>query len=173
MGTLTSHHWEGLSTFFLYPGYPFTVGAPFILILVFLVLIKIHSWLNYCLVGHFINIIDENFQLHWCFWVLLYLDFCLQQLKLRLSILHYPWVMILELLNSLQVIILDLLSMFKLRDLDPFLVLQLITDVVTINRPGMVDNLLPSLHHLIYSPFLDIVKDMMSQDTAQPLVIIV
>ena len=81
--------------------------------------------------------------------------------------------MITEFFNSLQMLILDLLSVFELQDIDTFVVLKLITDVATINCPGMVDNLLPSLHHLIYSPFLDIVKDMMSQDTAQPLVIIV
>ena len=75
--------------------------------------------------------------------------------------------------NYLQVLILDLLSVLGLRDFDPFLVLKLITDAVTINRPGMVDNLLPSRNHFIYSPFISIVKDMVSQGTAQPLVIIV
>ena len=81
--------------------------------------------------------------------------------------------MILELLNSLQVIILDLLSMFKLRDLDPFLVLQLITDVVTINCPDIVEYILPSCPNLIFSLFIAIVEDMLPQGTAKPLVIIV
>ena len=49
-----------------------------------------------------------------------------------------------ESFKSIQVLILDLLRVFRLRDLDPFLVLQLITDVVTINHPNMVDDLLPS-----------------------------
>ena len=70
-------------------------------------------------------------------------------------------------------LILDLLSVFGLLDLNPFLVLQLIPDVVTINCPDMVDNLLPSHSYLICSPFLTIFEDMLSQGTAQPLVIIV
>ena len=69
--------------------------------------------------------------------------------------------------KSIQVLILDQLSVLGLRYLDPFLVLQLITDVMTINHPNMVDNILPSCHHLICSPFLDIVEDMVSQGTAQ------
>ena len=78
-----------------------------------------------------------------------------------------------ESFNSLQVIILELLSVFGLRDLGPFLVLQLITDVVTINRPYMVDYILPSLPHLICSPLLDIVEYMMSQCISKPFVLIV
>ena len=64
--------------------------------------------------------------------------------------------------NSLQLLIFDLLSAFGLRDLDPFLVLQLITDSVTINFPNTVDNLLPSRPRLIYTPFLYIVEYMVS-----------
>ena len=65
------------------------------------------------------------------------------------------------------------MSMFGLQNLDLFLVLQLITDVVTMNRPGIVDNLLLSCPHFIYSPFLAIVEEMMSQGTTKPLVLIV
>ena len=78
-----------------------------------------------------------------------------------------------ESFNYLWVNILDLLSVFGLQDLDPFLVLQLITDVVTINFPDVVDDILPSRPCLLYSPFPDIFEDMVSQGTAQPLVIIV
>ena len=78
-----------------------------------------------------------------------------------------------ESFKSIQVLILDLLRVFRLRDLDPFLVLQLITDVVTINHPNMVDDLLPSRPNLIYSPFLAIVEYMVYQGTAQPFVIII
>ena len=78
-----------------------------------------------------------------------------------------------ELFNSLQVLILDLLSVFGLQYLDPFLIIQLITDVLTINCPDMVDDLLPSCLHLICSPFLAIVKDMFSQGTAQYRVLII
>ena len=77
-----------------------------------------------------------------------------------------------EFFNSLQVIILDLLSVFGLRNLDTFLVLQPITDVVTINSPDMFDSLLPSCLHLICSPFLVIVEYMVSQGTVENLVII-
>ena len=70
-------------------------------------------------------------------------------------------------------LILDLLSMIRLQDLDPFLVLQLITDVVTINLPDMVEDLLSSRPRLICSPFLAIFGDILSQGTAYPLVIIV
>ena len=66
-----------------------------------------------------------------------------------------------------------MMSMFGLRDLDPFLVLQLITDVVTINCYDMVDDLLLSSPNLICRSFLAIVKDMMSQVTAKTLVIII
>ena len=75
--------------------------------------------------------------------------------------------------NSLQVLILDLMSVFGLRDLDTFLVLQLITEVVTINHPDMIDDIIPSRPHLICIPFMAIVKDMVSQGTAQPLALIV
>ena len=78
-----------------------------------------------------------------------------------------------ESFNYLCVIILDLLSVFGLQDLDPFIVLQLVTDVRTINFPNVVDYLLPSRPCLIYSPFPGIFEDMVSQGTAQPLVIIV
>ena len=78
-----------------------------------------------------------------------------------------------ESLNSLQVPVLDLMSMFVLRYLDLFFVIQLITDVMTINRPGMVDDLIPSFPRLICSLFLAIVKYMVSQGTAQPLVIVI
>ena len=78
-----------------------------------------------------------------------------------------------DLFNSLQLIILDLLSVFGLRDLNPFLVLQLVIDAMTKNRPGMVDDLLPSRPHLICRPFLSISKEILSQGTAQPLVIII
>ena len=81
--------------------------------------------------------------------------------------------MITESLNYLQVLILDLLSVFGLRDLNPFLVLKLFTDVMTINIPDMVDDLLPSYPHLIYRYFLDIFEYMASQGTAKTLVIIV
>ena len=68
---------------------------------------------------------------------------------------------------------LDLLSVFGLRNLDTFLVLKPITDVVTINYPDMVDNILPSLPHLICILFLAIVEDILYQGTVQLLVIIV
>ena len=70
---------------------------------------------------------------------------------LELALIDDPWVV-----QLFQVLILDLLSVFGLLDLNPFLVLQLIPDVVTINCPDMVDNLLPSCPHLICSPFLAI-----------------
>ena len=44
---------------------------------------------------------------------------------------------------------------------------------MTINRPEMVDDLLPSRPHLICTHFLAIFKCMMSQETSQTLVIIV
>ena len=78
-----------------------------------------------------------------------------------------------ESFKYLQVLIFYLLIMFGLRDIDPFLVLQLITDVVTINRPDMVEDLLPSLPHLICSPFISVVKDMVPKGTAQPLFLII
>ena len=52
--------------------------------------------------------------------------------------------LILEPFKYLRVLILVLLSMFGLWYLDPFLVLQLITDVATTNIPDMVDDILPS-----------------------------
>ena len=81
--------------------------------------------------------------------------------------------LIIESFNSLQVLILELLSMFGLRDLDTFLVLKLITDVMAINRPDTVENIFPSSPHLICSPFLEIVEDMLYHGPAQPLVLIV
>ena len=70
-------------------------------------------------------------------------------------------------------LILDLLSVFRLQGLDPFLVLQLSTDFVTINFPDMVDGLPSSCPHLTCSPFLYIVENMVSQGTAQPLFLII
>ena len=81
--------------------------------------------------------------------------------------------LITESFKYLQVLILDLLIVFRLRDLDPFLVLQLITDVVTINCSDMVDDLLLSSPNLICRSFLAIVKDMVPQRTAQLLDIII
>ena len=81
--------------------------------------------------------------------------------------------MIPESFNYLQVIILDMLSVFGLMDIDPFLFLKLINNFVTINRPNLVDDLIPSHPHLICIPFLAIVEGMVSQDTAQPLVIVI
>ena len=78
-----------------------------------------------------------------------------------------------ELSKSLQVLTLDLMSAFGLRYLNQFLVLKLITDAVTINHPDMVDNILPSCARLICSPILAIVKDVISQGTTQPLVLII
>ena len=65
------------------------------------------------------------------------------------------------------------MGVFGLRYINPFLFLQLITDGVTINRPGVVDNLIPIRPHLIWSPFLAIVKYMVSQGTAQPPVLVI
>ena len=81
--------------------------------------------------------------------------------------------MIPELFNYIQVLILDLLSVFGFWYLNPFLVVQLSTDVVTINRPDMVENIIPSRPNFIYSPFLAIVEYMVYQGTAQPFVIII
>ena len=86
---------------------------------------------------------------------------------------NYPRVLIPDLFNSLQVLIIGLLSVLGLRYLDPFLVLQLITDVVTINCPDVVVNILPSHPHLICSYFLAMVKYIVSHGTAQHRVIIV
>ena len=57
--------------------------------------------------------------------------------------------MIPELFNYIQVLILDLLSVFGFWYLNPFLVVQLSTDVVTINRPDMVEDIIPSRPHFI------------------------
>ena len=81
--------------------------------------------------------------------------------------------MIHELFNSIQVIILDLLSVLGLRDLNLFLVLKLINDAVTINRPGMVDELLPNFTHFICSPFMAMFEDMVSHGTSQPLILVI
>ena len=81
--------------------------------------------------------------------------------------------MIPESFNYLQVIILDMLSVFGLMDIDPFLFLKLINNFVTINRPNLVDDLIPSHPHLICIPFLAIFEVMVSQDTAQPLVLFI
>ena len=60
--------------------------------------------------------------------------------------------MIPESFNYLRVLILDLLSVFGLLYLDPFLVLKLIPDVVTINCPNMVDKYSPKLSSFDLQP---------------------
>ena len=65
------------------------------------------------------------------------------------------------------------MSVFGLQDFNPFFVLQLSTDVMTINLPHAVDNLLPSRPHLICILFLNIIKNMMSQGTAKSLVLVI
>ena len=140
--------------------------------IVFFILVEIYSWLGCFLLGRFINLIYEHCQLHWRFWVFLSFYWCLQQLQFESSDLHYPLVLIPESFKSLQVLILDLLSVFGLRDIDPFLVLQIISDVLTTNRPDMADDILPGRPDLICSPFLSIVEYILSQGTSQPLVII-
>ena len=80
--------------------------------------------------------------------------------------------LILESFKYLRVLIFVLLSMFGLWYLDPFLVLQLITDIATTNIPDMVDDILPRCPNLIYTPFLAIAEDILSQGTAHLLVII-
>ena len=88
IGALTSHHWEALSYLFLFSGYPFTVGAPFILVLGFLVLVEHYSRLDCCLVGRFINFVYKHCQLSWSFWVFFSLYCCLQKLQFDLSGLY-------------------------------------------------------------------------------------
>ena len=65
------------------------------------------------------------------------------------------------------------MSVFRLQDLNPFLVLQLITDFLTINFPNTVDGILPSCPHFIYIPLLSIVKHMVSQGTSKTLFLFV
>ena len=126
-----------------------------------------------CLVGCFINLVDDHCHLHYRLWVFLSLVCCLHKLQFYFYGFPYPWVMIPGSFNSLWMIILDLLSVFGLQDIDPFIFMQLINDVVNINRPDMVDSILPSRPHFICSLFVSISKDMVSHGTAQPLVIII
>ena len=79
--------------------------------------------------------------------------------------------MIPELFNYLQVLILELLSVFGLHNINTFLVLLLITDVITINCPDVVDNIFPSSPPLICIPFLAIVEGMVYQGTIKSRVL--